>query len=278
MPGPLSETFSRLQAAVAQRHLVVGEPGPGWVAWDRLSGDDDLLDAWFARILGGAAAGRADVAGSFLVIAATGTLVDVAATVLLAEQRAFSLGAADLAVHRDPAGFCDGLAVISPAVVVLPGDPAAAHPDAQVSGSPAELTRQVGAALADVLEPVFGAIRRRAPFGRPGMWGAVADQVGLIASRLARFGGVGHGCWPRSVELLDAVAARAPALRSRPHPLSVPFESGTRLFSIRGTCCLLYKVSPGADRTTGAGYCATCPLLRPEVQATLLAGWARNGW
>lgn len=272
---PLEGTFVRLGPENPYRRLHVGDPGAGWLPWEEILSRDALLDDWYATILYNSATGRRDVAGSFLAFALTGTVVDVATSALLGERRAFSLAPADLALHRDGAGWCDGLAVRSPLVKVLPGDPAAAHPDASAALDRAALWSETARALAALLEPAFAAVRARAPFGVSGMWGCVSDQVGSVATRRQRAGG-DAGLWEDAVGFLDALAAQAPQLRARPRLVTVAWEGGPSPFSIQGTCCLLYKTSPTANRATGAGYCSTCPLLGDEARLGHLIDWARK--
>lgn len=248
----LEAIFARLQAQNPHRRLVVGDPGPGWLDWDAIVHEPAILEEWYATLRDGPAGGQEDVAGSFLALAVTGAVVDVSARVMLGERRRFPLDAAGVAVHRDGSGWCDGLAVRSPDVVAPPG--------------PGDLA----ADLAALLEPAFVAIRALAPYGRSGMWGGVADHVGLVATGIMRDGGA-ETAWDDAEAFLDALAAHVPALRARPRLLAA--GDPTRPFSIRGTCCLLYKTSGDADRDTGAGYCATCPLLNENVHRRLLAAW-----
>lgn len=270
--GPLAGTFARLGRENPYRRLVVGDPGPGWTGWDDAFSDEAFVDRWFARMLA-AAGGHRDVAGSYMVMAATAAVVEVTTAALVVERRAFSLAPADIAFRLDGGGWCGGLAVRSPVVRVLADDPAADHADAQVAEW-ADLVGGTAAGLAALLPMAFEPIRLRAPFGRPGMWGSVADHAGLVAARWERAGL--PGAWQSGTELLDALAAAVPTLRARPRLVPVDVGGKPVPFAIRGTCCLLFKASPGADRSTGAGYCSTCPLLPEPAQRALLAAAARR--
>jgi hypothetical protein len=136
---------------VQQLVVVDGPPrGPSWIPLAHL---DDHLDGIVATVAAGPAAGRRDVAGSYLAGWLTHLVAGRALAALRAAGRTWS--SSDVAVHPHPGGWFDGLAV--------PADRAVADGDALVG----DLVASLG--------PAYGALRRRVPFGLAGMWGTLAD-------------------------------------------------------------------------------------------------------
>lgn len=212
--------------------FVVGEPqGDGWVPVADLVADEAVIAGLLEDIRANVTQGRRDVAGSYLSSWLGSLLVGSLAAVVVAEGRGWALAPEGLAIHRNPGGWFDGVAV-------RPGSPQPFRADDVVA----------------LLNPVFGHIRRHAAFGRAGMWGAVAD--GIADRVLRRAEQEDHpidDAWAQARALTDEIAAREPLLRSRPW-----LEGAT---VVAGTCCLYYKISAD-DR-----YCGTCPKLRVTTPA-----------
>jgi hypothetical protein len=98
------------------------------------------------------------------------------------------------------------------------------------------------------------------------MWGSTADEVGVVATRLARQGLLGaDDAWRVTDALVDALADRTPRLRARPRRVDVVTAGSVQPFSRRGTCCLFYKLAPPGP-ARAAAWCATCPLLSEQEQ------------
>ena len=128
--------------------------------------------------------------------------------------------------------------------------------------------------LVAVFAPLADAVRARAPFGRRGMWGTLADHLAEVAVRRARERGRAPDVALAEAErLVDAVADRASDLRTRPRRQVVSTARGPETVVTKGTCCLIYKASarPG-DRGAAAGLigtaaCTSCPLRSDEDRA-----------
>ena len=74
-------------------------------------------------------------------------------------------------------------------------------------------------------------------------------------------------------EFVDVLAANASLLRVRPTKLAVRRNDGSSTVVAQpGTCCLYYKIEPGAD-PAGEGYCTSCPLREPVSQQARFATW-----
>jgi len=117
------------------------------------------------------------------------------------------------------------------------------------------------------------AVRRRASYGRYGMWGQVADDLCGTALRAARRADLdGEAAWDEAQAVLDLVAAQVPELRARPRLFPVTWRGGEALFSVKGTCCLWYKTRKAPD-LGGEGYCGSCPLRDDECRRARFTGW-----
>lgn len=169
-PSLLVETFSSLDGRAGQGSLVAGQPdGTGWVLLADLLTDQTVLD-------GNRGVACASMAGD-LSRASFEPVVDA----VMGQRRAWHLDADALAVHRSTNGRCDGLAVLSPTVRVLPDDPRADDRDAVVLDDVETLRATVADETVALLTQVFDAFRIRGSVGVRGMWGTVADQLGSLS-------------------------------------------------------------------------------------------------
>jgi hypothetical protein len=158
-------------------------------------------------------------------------------------------------------------------VRVVAGDGATADPDARVSADVDELRALVATELAALLDPMFATIREMAPFGSRGMWGAVADGLasGVLWSARAE-GRDALAAWREVGLVTDDVAGHARALRTRPDIEAISWRDGVSHVTVKGTCCLYYKVFDGVPDPSGEGYCLSCPKREPGDRH---ARWAR---
>lgn len=273
--SPLAATLSRVGAGQDWCRYVAGEPdGAGWFGLDRLQSDASLLHAWLDELVAGEAQGRREVAGSYLTAWLGGIIAGPVAAAVLGERRAWPVEAGVLAIHRNPGGWFDGLAVRPPALWVLPDDPAAGDPDVHVVRDVAALHGRVAAGLVGVLGPLFGLLRGRARVGTPGMWGAVADAIAATALAQARqHGHDGDTTWRAASLLIDAVQRATPLLRARPTLERVEWSGGLAHFAVRGTCCLYFKVSGCPRDPSGDAYCTSCPFRDPADRRRRWAAW-----
>jgi hypothetical protein len=272
-PGPLrlvAVTVARLDATSGWRRVVAGPSGDGWVWLDRLLADPAALDDWFRTELDGTARGHADLAGALIAYRLAGSLAELTVGTLFAQRRVLPLTPDRVALRVGEAARLDALGVSSPGVLVLPDDDAAEDPAAEVVSRPGDLRAAAADALVAVFDPVAEAVRTRAPFGRRGLWGTLADHVAEVAVRRARdAGGDADSAWRAASALLEALAERAPVF-TRPRRQEVDARSGARTVVVKGTCCLIYKAGApvgdrgAAARLVGRDACTSCP-LRPEA-------------
>ena len=273
-PSPWrAPTGSAAPAASPSRRSGTTLPD-GWVGLAAAADDPAVVSGWVGDARRGFAGGLADVAGAAVAAQVAGALVGVTVPPLLVARRGVPITPTGSAVHRHPGGWIDRVAVIADDVRVLADDPDARRVDTTVVDGTTALVTGVADDLVATLGPIFDRVRAVAPFGRSGMWGSTVDEVGVVATRLARDGAVDReDAWALADHLIDAIAARVPRLRSRPRRVDVTTAVGVVPFSRRGTCCLFYKLAaPGPARR--AAYCATCPLLSDDEQHARLVASA----
>jgi hypothetical protein len=194
------------------------------------------------------AKGHRDVAASYLAAWLAGAVAEPVAAAVHWHRCAWPVMADNLAVRRHPDGWFDALAVLGTERREGADDVAA-------------LRQLVAAELVALLSPIFQVVRGWAPYGTPGMWGSVADGIAADALHRARLEGCdGEAAWREAGLLIDALAARVPQLRVRPTLCEVPSSGGCSHLSVRGTCCLYYKVSGQPRDPFGESYCTSCPL------------------
>ncbi|MEV6971429.1 (2Fe-2S)-binding protein [Hamadaea sp. NPDC051192] len=221
--------------------------------------DESRLDAWLAILQG--LHGHRAVAGSLLGGALARGVVQPAVAALVLERRCPDPSASNLVVRLDEAGDFARSAVLSSAMAVLPGDPAAGDEHSHVLNDDGDLVEWWAKRTAATLTPLFLAVRARAPFGVPGLWGGAADEVSSVAlwiGRLARHDP--YAVWAYAQRLVGALAEHAPVRLTRPRPFPVEHPAGDHWFQVRGTCCLSYRSvlaegDPKEDR-----FCSSCPL------------------
>jgi ferric iron reductase protein FhuF len=271
--SPLAATLDRLGTGDEETRLVAGCPvDDGWVVLADAIADQSLIDRWFDAIRT-TVGGPDTVSASFLASWLGGVIVEPVTRAIILERRAWSVAASDLLVHPHPEGWFDGLAVRTPTVWMLPGDPDAGHPEAVVMEDAAHLRRTVAAELATTLALIFGDVRRRARLGSPAMWGGVADGAGAAAvvDAVAR-GDDPVTAFEEAMTLVRDIAAHAPVPRVRPSLVPVAWSGGIGHEMVRGTCCLWYRTQADPD-PSGEGYCSSCPRRDPQEQRRRWARW-----
>ena len=279
-PPAVAATVARLDRSSGWRRFAVGTDRRSWVRLDERLADGPGLDAWVRAEQDATASGHRDLAGALIVYRLAGHLAEMAVGCLVDQRRALPVTPATVALRFGDAARLDEMAVTPPAVWVLPDDPDAGAPGTEVAPSRDALRAVAAGGLVATFGPVADALRVRAPFGRRGMWGTLADHIGEIAVRRAREqrGDVEAG-WAAAGRLIDAVAARAPAPLTRPQRQVVPTAAGPQTVVAKGTCCLIYKAgAPPADRGAaarriGPAACTSCPLRAAPDRARRFAAY-----
>lgn len=271
--SPLAATFDRLRRR--EPHLCraeIGRPtGPGWLRLDATA--HDVVDAVFPAAQSDQRR-RLDYVGASVAARLIDVLVSTAVPALLVEGRLPDVSPTNLAVHlHDSEFYFDRVALHQATCWARPSDPEIAHPTVTAVTSVDELHRQFANVMIETAGGWFEAARSRAPLGRRGMWGQLADDLCGSALWTARAVGLDQrDAWDEAQAIIDLIAAAVPELRVRPRLFPVRWSGGEILWQVKGTCCLWYTTFPEPD-TCGDGYCNTCPLRPDEIRHARLGQW-----
>jgi hypothetical protein len=195
----------------------------------------------------------ATAVGGALVHAALGSVT----AALVLDRRAWDVRAGHLAVHPGT----ERVAVRDASVLVLPDDPAAGHPDAEVLPDLPALLDRVAADAVVTLRPLLDAVRAATRYGLVPLWNSAADAVRCAAHYAPIYAGVERdGARAVGAALVDALAAHGARLRDRGGQELVAWGTETYTVPVRAACCLSYKTGPEVERPSDA-YCMTCPFL-----------------
>ena len=283
-PVPTAEAGRELAATADRlRRLLPGfsdvyaldEPlgGRRWVGVERLVQDGHLEAMLTAvRRQGGGAAYPAAAVGASLAQAVAGRL----AASLARERRGFDTGSENLLVRPAAQGHLDGVALRRPTLAVLAGDRTGALDGVAVFESRHELLTWCAHRVVATLTPLFAALRDLSRFGVVPLWNLTSDAVLTSATLPALFAG-GDQRAERQIgeELLDALVAAGARVSRRGRVQQVLLEQRSVLAPVRGSCCLVYRLAPGAD-PQGEGYCTTCPLVADRDRARRYGTWVRD--
>jgi hypothetical protein len=256
----LAATVERLRGlrpdypdAYAVRIGVPAEPG-----WRSLADAVPHVAEWCAQ------ARERDNPARLASVAATavggalvhGVLGRVTAALVL-DRRAWDVRAGHLAVHPDT----ERVAVRDASLLVLPDDPAAGHPDAEVLPDLPALLDRVAAAAVATLRPLLDAVRAATRYGLVPLWNSAADAVRGAAAYAPLYAGAEREpARALGAALVDALAAHGARIRDRGGQEPVEWGDETYAVPVRAACCLYYKTEPEVERPSDA-YCMTCPFL-----------------
>lgn len=256
-PHPLVATFALLPESdgTGEPFVRLGAPGDGgrWISAQGLIGrQSGLIDVAMAEIATTFDAVTRDAQASFFFGAHAWCLVTAALGPYLLANRVPDLSPANVWVAMS-SGRATRLVLRHGGFACLPGDPAAAHPDAVVVADTDALLARLRAEIEAHLGALIGVMRvRRVPLGPHALWAIVSDDIldiaiGLLGSHATE-------------ERLAAVAT--PLVRAAGSPLNgrswffhVHADRHSAFFTNRDGCCLNHKI-PGNDR------CSSCP-IRP---------------
>ncbi|GAA0902243.1 hypothetical protein [Pseudonocardia zijingensis] len=277
----LAVTVERLRGLLPQypdsyapRIGVPAEPG-----WSFLADAQPQVPAWCARAQEeGNPARLASVAattvGGSLVHAVLGRVT----AALVLDQRAWHVRAGHLAVHH----ATGRVALRDASLLVLPGDPAAVLPHAEVVPDLPALLHRVAADAVATLGPLLDAVRSATRYGLVPLWNSATDAIRGAAHYVPLYAGTdrerAHELGSALVAALGhALAARGVRLRDRGAHELVQRGVETYRVPVRAACCLYYKTEPQVERPSDA-YCMSCPFLcspdRRERFATFVDGLA----
>lgn len=255
-PG-LAQVRDRLNAVDPDYSFDLGYPtGPSWRDPAAVTPSD--VARWLDELE--SRHGARDVAGSYLAgwLAAGVVGAPMAALAVVGALPAVAPGSVRL--RRHPGGWFDRAAVDESARVLDATDPAT--PTTFCAG------------VVDVLAPLFDLVRADAPYGRSGMWGALADALANGAVHAARRFSLpperAVEAWERTTSIVVELGAQRPELRGRPRPFPVRRGDTVELFAVRGVCCLAYKSATVRGLPDHVRYCVSCPLVDDGVRVQRL--------
>jgi ferric iron reductase protein FhuF len=217
----------------------------GWMTVARLLGDARLLDDALAALGREVGSTRRDVQASLLLEAYTWRLVLPLAGALLAESRIPTPGLDGTALRLTSDGMPCSIRLLDGRFVALPGDPATAHPDADVVGNRSVLDLCLRSWLIGHFDPVVE--RLNAASGRPraALWRSVADRTATALM----YAGLASKRTAAARAIAERTLGGDPPLRYPPRYA----EIGGQPVHLRHGCCLWW-------RTAAARPCLTCPL------------------
>lgn len=274
-------TVARLDQSSPWRRYATDAAGERWVRYQERLADAAGLDDWYRTELAATARGHADVAGALIIYRLAGALAELVVGTVVDQRRYVTLQPAGLSLRLGDAARLDEVSVSAATVELLADDPDATQPGAVVVDSVDALVDGALDGLVAVFGPLCEAVRARAPFGRSGMWGTLADHLAEVAVRRARERrGDVEAAWSAADRLVSGLAARVPRLRARPRRQVVAGRSGPRTFVAKGTCCLIYKAAgaaPAGARSArnpiASAACTSCPLRDPDDRAARFAAY-----
>jgi hypothetical protein len=232
---------------------VPAEPG-----WRSLADAVPHVAEWCAQARerdnpGRLASVAATAVGGALVHGVLGTVT----AALVLERRAWDVRAEHLAAH--PA--TERVAVRDASLLVLPDDPAAGHPDAEVLPDLPALLDRVAAAAVATLRPLLDAVRAATRYGLVPLWNSAADAVRGAATYVPLYAGAERDpARALGAALVDALAVHGARIRDRGGQEQLEWGAETYTVPVRAACCLYYRTEPEVQRPSEA-YCMTCPLL-----------------
>jgi hypothetical protein len=223
--------------------------GDGWYALRELTGPrlGDRI-GMFTELSGC----PPETAAAHLAGWTTGSFVRMLVWAYRTERRVPMLTAEGTALHGNPGGWFDGVAVDRPPLAVLPGDPLPDGPDVRrVDDLEAVLT----GTLVELSTPVVETLKSQSRLGRRTLWALVSDSV-MGAFQLDTPPG------PATTR----AAVEAERLLARAGPLAVRRRWAGEV-PIAAACCLAYK-RPGLD------FCErVCPKLDETTRTEQITAW-----
>ncbi len=280
-PRVVAVTVARLDQSSPWRRYTTDATGDGWVRYHERLADEVGLDNWYRTELDAAARGHPDVAGALIVYRLAGALAELVVGTLVDQRRSVGLTPAGLSLRFGDAARLDEVSVSAQTAALLADDPGATEPEAVVVASVDALVAGALDGLVAVYRPLCEAVRARAPFGRSGMWGTLADHLAEVAVRRARERRRDvEAAWSAADVLVAGLAAREPRLRARPRRQVVAGRAGPTTFVAKGTCCLIYKAAGpvpggrgGPRQLIATAACTSCPLRDPADRAARFAAY-----
>ncbi len=191
------------------------------------------------------------VGASFLFGHVVWRVVAPALACYLAERRVPVLAPHTVALSFDDDGDAIAVALRTTALLALPGDTAAAHPDVTVVADRPALRSALRAGIATTIAPLIPSLKPWARRSDRTQWGEVADCIAaaahLAGTRLDR---------DEAIVEAQALLEGTPPIHAACNFVEFAHAGRTERIHLRNTCCLAYRL-PDHE------YCSTCPLEEP---------------
>jgi hypothetical protein len=271
-PHPLAEAVAPLAGVVP---LPLDAPdlsaGAGWCSLsDLLADGGGELDRRLAAVGAAYGTGSRTVIARFFVDGYAWSVVGIGVAGYAGGRRVPDLAADNLALRFGDHGGLEAVALRRGGFACLPGDPAAAHPDAAVVPDVDALRRSLREGMVAHLAPLVAALRARSSLGERSLWLGVADHcVRLFLAATAHLDP--NGCLAaREREAAALIQAPDSPLRGPTGVLFVEHDGRTIPWIGRAACCLGYHIPEH-------GRCDHCPAYRvPERIARIRASLAAS--
>jgi hypothetical protein len=253
----LAEVRDRLNSIDHEYSFDLGRPaGASW--WDPDAITSEVIGRWLDELE--AHHGGRDVAASYLAGWLAAGVVGAPMAALAVVGALPGVAAGSVRLRRHPGGWFDRAAIDESTRLLDAADPA----------TPATFC----AGVVDVLAPLFDLVRADAPYGRSGMWGALADALANGTVHAARRFSLpperAVEAWERTTSIVAELGALRPELRGRPRPFPVRRGDTVELYAVRGVCCLAYKSATVRGLPDHVRYCVSCPLVDDGVRVLRL--------
>lgn len=264
--SPAADLVQRMDAARPLVRVRLGMPrGPaaGWVRCADVLDDPAHLPAWLGRVTamvtaheGGGYVPPAVTPASYLMGWYLDVVASAGASAFAVARRVPELGPAALALHEHPAGYPDGVALLSSRFACLPDDRDAGHPDAEVVADEAALAGVLRDRVAEHARAFHAVYRPEAKISSLQRWGMLTDVLDAAL-------GVDDAAL-----VLDDV-----------HPPYTAPTGAYRLTDHRGrawwgsrrqSCCFFFRVPSGHE-------CFACPRVDDAERASRASGWTDDG-
>jgi ferric iron reductase protein FhuF len=256
---PLAATLEQLNRASPRINLQLGEPmTAGWSSSRELiASGSPRLRTLLAGMRGPAQSrlGR-HRAGLGMLAAYDFQVVVLAVGSYLAAERMPDIRPDNVWVHFDAHGWGDALCLGSAGFVALPGDPHAAHPDAEVVADREVLRDVCRRRLEEHMQGAIQVVHALTGIGRRALWASLADRIVEVLIEGCRALGQEERC---DQEVAALVQVPGSPLKGRSGLAWIDHDGRPRPSLQRGVCCLDYSVP-------GNAYCANCP-IRVKTQA-----------
>ncbi|MGK2931841.1 MAG: (2Fe-2S)-binding protein [Solirubrobacterales bacterium] len=244
---PIAADIDRINDRIPPGYgpVLVSGPQPaeqGWLESSKLTTNPSLVDLVLGTVTGVSARPPLYIRAEWMLERYAWT-IGVTAGAFIVGRRRLPRMDPDLLMIL---GYADGVSLLSPRLLALPGDPDSGHPEVETISAESDLAYAMYDAMLSHLTPLVESLVELKSRPEAALWRAAGDRIAesiFFCGRLFRRPEVAR-------DLMEAVLGR-------PGPLNNPLETAVNErgeeFHLRVSCCLAYRTPEG-------GYCRACPL------------------